>query len=539
MDKTLMVASLVLLAGPVMAVSDNQAPVVSVSLPAGTYPVTQQLTLGINDNSDKSPKLYYTMDGTLPKTSSSRYDGRTFTISETTALEDLYLRTLAMDKSGNWVRNIFKYRIKDSTAPLVTPSLAAGSYVGSQSIVLSVRDSSDATPKIYFTIDGTIPQKKAEKLYQPGTIIVAKDVGKKLDLRLRTLALDTSNNWVRNLFDYRITTNQLPVAKFSSAVSGASAMLYASDSTDSDGNIDAYYWSFGDGQTATGETTYHEFPGPGQYVVELKVIDNLNAEGTAEKIIDIARKKMDAQVTGQLNDTGLTNCIGISGNITSCPNSELPGQDAESGRDVTHAGFSFTKIDADGYPLSADATEWSCIKDNVTGLMWEVKTSDGGLRDKNNTYSWYDPYKKTNAGFSGLIDGGVCSSIDYCDSYHYVETINTSGLCGYTDWRVPTRSEMYSIIDFGAAIYKNADNSNLAALRRFFPDLSLGDIFLTSSPNFYSPLFYHMVGVLGDVDYTTIKKSSGENKLRLVRDGKPLLDLGEKDEPTSENYDEE
>lgn len=58
-----------------------------------------------------------------------------------------------------------------------------------------------------------------------------------------------------------------------------------------------------------------------------------------------------------------------------------------------HAGFSFTKLDANGNELLANATDWSCVKDNVTGLIWEVKqggngtVGDEGLHDADDTYT--------------------------------------------------------------------------------------------------------------------------------------------------------
>jgi len=30
------------------------------------------------------------------------------------------------------------------------------------------------------------------------------------------------------------------------------------------------------------------------------------------------------------------------------------------------------------------------VRDNVTGLIWENKTDDGTIHDKNNQYTWYD-----------------------------------------------------------------------------------------------------------------------------------------------------
>ena len=58
---------------------------------------------------------------------------------------------------------------------------------------------------------------------------------------------------------------------------------------------------------------------------------------------------------------------------------------------------------ADAAVLGTGAKDWACTRDNATGLVWEVKTDDGGLRDKDNTYSWYDPNPATNGG--GSVEG--------------------------------------------------------------------------------------------------------------------------------------
>ncbi len=92
-----------------------------------------------------------------------------------------------------------------------------------------------------------------------------------------------------------------------------------------------------------------------------------------------------------------------------CPVATYPGQDAEYGRDATHndnsdghAGFSFTKLDANGNTLPTTALSWSCVKDNVTGLIWEVKTDDSGLQDMGNIYSWYNPDNNANGAMQAL-----------------------------------------------------------------------------------------------------------------------------------------
>ena len=160
---------------------------------------------------------------------------------------------------------------------------------------------------------------------------------------------------------------------------------------------------------------------------------------------------------GMPNDTGLTACIDEQGAEQDCPVSGLPGQDAEYGRDVTHnddsdghAGFSFTKLDENGDALPANAAEWSCVRDNVTGLIWEVKNQTGGLHYAGNTYTWYgsNVFGEYQDDFDQYVkDGGECIG-SRCDTEGFVEAVNRSGLCGKNDWRMPTNAELVNLIDF-------------------------------------------------------------------------------------------
>lgn len=106
------------------------------------------------------------------------------------------------------------------------------------------------------------------------------------------------------------------------------------------------------------------------------------------------------------------------------------------------------KIAGDGSELPASATSWSCVRDNVTGVYWEVKTDDGGLRDKDWTYTWYEPDYSRNGGIAGTQNGGSCVG-SRCDTDGYVAAVNVVGLCGYRDWRLPTKQELQGLVDYG------------------------------------------------------------------------------------------
>ena len=112
--------------------------------------------------------------------------------------------------------------------------------------------------------------------------------------------------------------------------------------------------------------------------------------------------------------------------------------------------FDFQRLNDNGTPASVTGTfatqPWACVADRHTGLSWEVKTTQPGLRNKDNTYSWYNPDKDSNGGDPGLRNGGKCSG-SACDTLAYVEAVNAQGLCGFKDWRLPTKIEISTLND--------------------------------------------------------------------------------------------
>ena len=82
-----------------------------------------------------------------------------------------------------------------------------------------------------------------------------------------------------------VTVNEAPTASVTAnrtTVNTSEVISFdASGSSDSDGSITSYDWTFGDNSTATGATTTHSYSSTGTYTVEVTVTDDDGATGTA------------------------------------------------------------------------------------------------------------------------------------------------------------------------------------------------------------------------------------------------------------------
>jgi hypothetical protein len=109
-------------------------------------------------------------------------------------------------------------------------------------------------------------------------------------------------------------------------------------------------------------------------------------------------------------------------------------------------------------PTPRFSVSGDCVTDNLTGLMW---TKDGNLPDKRKYRNFTvipakknrwgglgDPYWPNNA--IGVIPqrGSVGGNCTWLGAQYWVNSFNrVGGVCGYADWRLPTRKELKSLVN--------------------------------------------------------------------------------------------
>ena len=198
---------------------------------------------------------------------------------------------------------------------------------------------------------------------------------------------------------------------------------------------------------------------------------------------------VNSKPLGLINDTGMSKCYNNTQEIA-CTSPDFPRQDAVVGRDSVagtyiekvgkgEQGFDFTKLNRFADELLDNAANFSCIRDNVTGLIWEVKSPNTGtlpntqLREGQNHYTWYLTNEDgVQTGSSLGTPNSTCPSDSSCNLQEYVDAVNALDYCGGTNWRVPSYTELLTLLNYGKHgqsilldenYFPNTPNSNLLA----------------------------------------------------------------------------
>ncbi len=249
--------------------------------------------------------------------------------------------------------------------------------------------------------------------------------------------------------------------------------------------------------------------------------------------IETQTMRVKPPVQSKLNDTGVTvNATNIE--LSDAYQGEFAGQDAHLGRDRMEqsglldkagrgdVGFDFTRLNQNGDEIDQETTNWRCVRDNTTGLIWENKNSDPtDLHYQDNLFTWF--IAADNGGFAGFqnLNSLSCNlTSGTCNTQAYIDQVNAQGLCGFFDWRLPSHTELLSLVHFGKSQGPLVDSE-------YFPDMgsiSLDPLwYWTSLPNVdgvseIGSQSAWAIDVNSGVDNFILKSS--EVRIKLVRAGR-------------------
>lgn len=153
---------------------------------------------------------------------------------------------------------------------------------------------------------------------------------------------------------------------------------------------------------------------------------------------------------------------GVDYLLTSEP-ADHPGQDAS----LKQPPLRYRKLDNKGQPLPDSATQWDCVEDLNTGLVWEKKLDDpDSPRDLHRVFAWgfgnYHPQQVE-------LDYACPSGEAICSTEQYRQWLNSQQLCGIAHWRLPHIQELMSLQHFGSL--SQQDGQVVSIDVRYFPDV--------------------------------------------------------------------
>ncbi len=204
--------------------------------------------------------------------------------------------------------------------------------------------------------------------------------------------------------------NQSPTAAFTSATDGLSASFLGTGSSDPDGTIASYSWSFGDGQTGAGETTSHVYATGGTYDVSLTVIDNLGAPNTVVHSVTV---NAGPTASFALSVTGRQ--VSVDATASSDPDGAIASYAWDYGDGTTATG----KIGSHTYGSDGLMTVTLVVTDNQ-GASSTAASQQVSVANASPTASFTETVNglkvSVNAGASADADGTVASyAWDYGD----------------------------------------------------------------------------------------------------------------------------
>lgn len=192
-----------------------------------------------------------------------------------------------------------------------------------------------------------------------------------------------------------------PVPAFSSTVSGLTATLDGSTSSDANGPIAAYAWDFGDGSTGTGVTAEHSYAAAGSYQVRLTVTDNSGSTASVTQTVTVTAPPANRPPTAAFTSTVANLAAAFDAAGSTDPDGAISGYawDFGDGGSGTGASVSHSYAAAGSYQVTLTVTDDA----GATGQLTRTVTVTAPPAD---TVLAADAFGRTVTGGFGTADVG-------------------------------------------------------------------------------------------------------------------------------------
>lgn len=202
-----------------------------------------------------------------------------------------------------------------------------------------------------------------------------------------------------NLGKLGVAPNVAPSAAFTATPSGLSVSVDGSASTDSDGTVASYAWTFGDGTTGTGKTATHTYQAAGTYDVTLVVTDDKGAASPAatKQVTVTEPPNQDPTAAFSVSTNDLT--VAVDASASEDPDGTVSQYAWEFGDGSTGSGVTanHTYNSPGSYVVGLTVTDDDGATDNTT----KVVTVPAGAEP-----FVYDDFNRTLASGLGSADLG-------------------------------------------------------------------------------------------------------------------------------------
>ncbi len=195
----------------------------------------------------------------------------------------------------------------------------------------------------------------------------------------------------------RAANNVPPAASFTTSCTTLKCDVDASASSDPDGTIVTYLWSFGDGSSASGVTASHTYAVGGSYVIKLTATDDKGAIGTQSKNVTVAAAA-NATPTASFTNSVANLTASVDASASADPDGVISSYDWTFGDGSTGTG----KTTSHTYASSGTYAVKLTVTDNAggSGTLTKQVTVGGGTVAA-------DTFSRTGSGWGTANTGGA------------------------------------------------------------------------------------------------------------------------------------